>query len=111
MQVYVQQLSQVGQIRQLIAISSFINLEGEDALVKPKALLTQEAIKASIIALYNKPDDKESNTNKPQAIKLDKALDVLERLKLYKGQQEGGDKALIATLTKAERVIQGRQAV
>ena len=44
-------------------------------------------------------------TNKPQVIKLDKALDALERLKLYKGQQEGGNKALIATLTKAERVI------
>ena len=38
-------------------------------------------------------------------IKLDEALDALERLKLYEGQREGGDKALIATLTKAERVI------
>ena len=47
-------------------------------------------------------------TDGPQVIKLDEALDALERLKLYEGQQEGGDKALIATLTKAERVIQGR---
>ena len=46
-----------------MAISSFINLEGEDALAEPKALLTQEVIKALIIALYNKPDNKESNTN------------------------------------------------
>ena len=46
-----------------MAISSFINLEGEDALVEPKALLTQEAIKASIIALYNKPDDEESDAD------------------------------------------------
>ena len=44
-------------------------------------------------------------TNKPQVIKLNKALDVLEHLKLYKGQQEGGNKALITTLTKAEIVI------
>ena len=91
-----------------MAISSFINLEGEDALVEPKALLTQEAIKALIIALYNEPDDEESDTDEPQVIKLNEALDALERLKLYKGQQEGGDEALIATLTKAERVIQGR---
>ena len=68
-----------------MAISSFINLEGEDALVEPKALLTQEAIKASIIALYNELYNKESDTNKPQVIKLNKALDALERLKLYKG--------------------------
>ena len=44
-----------------MAISSFINLEGEDALVEPKALLTQEAIKALIIALYNTLDNKESD--------------------------------------------------
>jgi hypothetical protein len=49
--------------------------------------LSQKAIKASIIALYNTPDDKESdNKVKPQVIKLDKALDALKRLKLYKGQ-------------------------
>jgi len=94
-----------------MAISSFINLEGEDALAEPKASSTQEVIKALIVALYNEPDDEESNTDKPQVIKLDEALDALERLKLYKGQQEGGNKALIATLTKAERVIRGRRAV
>ena len=44
-----------------MAISSFINLEGEDALAEPKALLTQEAIKALIVALYNAPDNKESD--------------------------------------------------
>ena len=38
-----------------MAISSFINLEGEDALVEPKAL---------IIALYNKLDNKKRDTNK-----------------------------------------------
>jgi hypothetical protein len=49
--------------------------------------LLQEVIKASIIALYNAPDNKESdNEVKPQIIKLNKALNVLERLKLYKGQ-------------------------
>jgi hypothetical protein len=37
------------------------------------------------MALYNKLDNKESNTNKPQVIKLNEALDALERLKLYKG--------------------------
>jgi cytochrome oxidase Cu insertion factor (SCO1/SenC/PrrC family) len=48
--------------------------------------LSQEVIKALIIALYNAPDNKESdNKVKPQVIKLDEALDTLERLKLYKG--------------------------
>ena len=47
-----------------MAINSFINLEEEDTLVDPKALLTQEVIKALIIALYNKPDNKKSNANK-----------------------------------------------
>ena len=37
--------------------------------------------------LYNAPDNKESdNKVKPQVIKLNEALDALERLKLYKGQ-------------------------
>ena len=106
LEVYLQRLSQAGQISQLIAISDFINLDKEDALIEFKASLLQEAIKASIIALYNAPDDKESdNKVKPQVIKLDKALDVLEHLKLYKGQQEEGNETLITALIKAERVI------
>ena len=41
---------------------------------------------ASIIALYNALDDKESdNKVKLQVIKLDRALDTLECFKLYKG--------------------------
>jgi len=56
--------------------------------------------------LYDAPDDEESNEEvKPQVIKLNKALDALERLKLYKGQQEDGNKTLITALIKAERVI------
>ena len=52
------------------------------------------------------PDDKESdNKVKPQVIKLNKALDVLKCLKLYKGQQEEGNKTLITALIKAEKVI------
>ena len=47
-----------------MATSSFINLEGGDALVEFKALLTQEVIKVLIVALYNKLDDKESDINK-----------------------------------------------
>ena len=88
-----------------MAISSFINLKREDALAEPKTLSTQEAIKTLIVALYNKFDNKKSDTNKLQVIKLDKALDVLECLKLYKGQQEGGGEVLITTLTKVKRVI------
>jgi len=44
-----------------MAISNFINLDKEDALIEPKASLSQEAIKALIVALYNAPDDKESD--------------------------------------------------
>ena len=59
--MYLQQLSQVGQIRQLIPISNFININGEDALTEPEASISQEAIEASIVALYDAPDDKKSN--------------------------------------------------
>ena len=106
MEVYLQQLGQAGQIRQLMAVSDFINLDKEDALTEPEASLSQEAIEALIVALYNAPDDEESDDEvEPQVIKLDEALDALKRLKLYKGQQEEGDEALIIALIKAERVI------
>jgi hypothetical protein len=89
-----------------MAISNFINLDKEDALTEPEASLSQEAIEALIVALYNTPDDKESdNEVEPQVIKLNEALDTLEHLKLYKGQQEEGNKTLITALIKAERVI------
>ena len=69
-----------------MAISNFINLNRENALIEFEASLSQEAIKALIIVLYNAPDNKESNNEvEPQVIKLNEALDVLERLKLYKG--------------------------
>jgi hypothetical protein len=107
--VYLQQLSQAGQIRQLIPIRDFIDINREDALIEPEASILQEAIKASIVALYDAPDDKESDEEvEPQVIKLDEALDALERLKLYEGQQEDGDETLITALIKAERVIRGR---
>ena len=61
MEVYLQQLTQAGQIRQLMAISNFINLDREDALIEPEASLLQEVIKALIITLYNILDNKESN--------------------------------------------------
>jgi len=93
-----------------MAISDFINLDKEDALTEPKASLLQEVIKALIIALYNAPDDEESdNEVEPQVIKLNEALDALERLKLYEGQQEEGNETLITALIKAERVIRGRR--
>lgn len=38
------------------------------------------------------------------------SLDALERLKLYKGQQEDSNETLITALIKAERVIQGHRA-
>jgi hypothetical protein len=41
--------------------NNFINLNREDALIKPKTSLLQEVIEALIIALYNTLGDKESN--------------------------------------------------
>ena len=68
--------------------------------------MSQEIIKALIIALYNAPDNKESNNEvEPQVIKLDEALDALKRLTLYERQQEEGDKTLITAPIKAEKVI------
>ena len=36
-------------------------MDGEDALTEPKASILQEAIEALIVALYDAPDDKESD--------------------------------------------------
>ena len=106
LEVYLQQFSLVGQIRQLISTSNFININGEDALIEPKASILQKVIKALIITLYNAPDNKENNKEvKLQIIKLNKALNVLEYLKLYKGQQEDSNKTLIIALIKAEKTI------
>jgi len=44
-----------------MTINSFINLDREDTLIKLEASLSQETIKALIIALYNAPNNKESN--------------------------------------------------
>ena len=44
-----------------MAISDFINLDRDNTLIEFKASLSQEAIKASIIALYNALDNKESD--------------------------------------------------
>ncbi len=61
--------------------------------------------------MYNAPNNKESDKEvKPQVVKLNEALDALERLKLYKGQQEDSNKTLIIALIKVERVIRGRRA-
>ena len=80
-------------------------MDGEDALIEPEASILQEAIEASIVALYDAPDDKESDKEvEPQVVKLDEALDVLEHLKLYKGQQEEGNKTLIIAFIKVEKV-------
>jgi hypothetical protein len=66
--------------------SNFININRENALKEFKASLSQEAIKALIIALYNALDNEESNNEiKLQVIKLNKALNALKYLKLYKG--------------------------
>jgi hypothetical protein len=79
-------LNSISTGRNLVPVTLLI-LDREDALIEPEASLLQEAIEALIVALYNTPDDEESNDKvKPQVIKLDKALDALERLKLYKGQ-------------------------
>ena len=36
-------------------------MDGEDALTEPEASILQEAIEASIVALYDTLDDKESD--------------------------------------------------
>ena len=36
-------------------------MDREDALIEPEASILQEAIEASIVALYDVPDDEESD--------------------------------------------------
>ena len=69
---------------------------------------TKDLIKY-IAELYAGPDrdveTDEKDSQQPQ-IKLNKAMEALQKLRLYKEQQEDGKKEVITTLLRHERQIQ-----
>ena len=72
---------------------------------------TEDLIK-HIAELYAGPNrdaetDKE-DSQQPQ-IKLNKAIKALQKLRLYKEQQEDSEREVITTLLRHERRIQGRR--
>ena len=62
--------------------------------------------------LYAGPDrDAEKNEEDSQQsrIRLNEAIEALQKLRLYKEQQEDGEREVIITLLRHERQIQGRR--
>ena len=101
-----EQLRAAGRIRELINIQNFIHLPGEDVVDSTEDLIEHVA------ELYAGPDrdaetDKE-DSQQPQ-IKLNKAIKALQKLRLYKEQQEDSEREVITTLLRHERRIQGRR--
>ena len=102
-----EQLHTAGRIRDVTNIRDFIKLPGEEVEDSAEDLIKQVA------ELYAGPDrdaetDKDSS-EQPQ-IKLNKALQALQKLRLYKEQQEDSKRDLITALIRHERRIQSQRA-
>lgn len=100
------QLRAAGRIHKPINIQNFIYLPGEDVVDSTKDLIEH------IAELYARPD-RDTETDKEDSqqprIKLNKAIEALQKLRLYKEQQEDGKREVITTLLRHERRIQGRR--
>ena len=97
-----EELQAAGRIYAAANIQDFIKLLGEEV-----EDLTEDFIK-HIAELYAGPD-RDAETDKevikqPQ-IKLDQALNALQKLYLYKEQQEDCNRDIITTLLKHERQL------
>ena len=101
-----EQLRAAGRIRELINIQNFIHLPGEDVVDSTEDLIEHVA------ELYAGPDrDAETDEEDSQQprIKLNEAIEALQKLRLYEEQQEDGEREVITTLLRHERRIQGRR--
>jgi transcription initiation factor IIE alpha subunit len=95
-----EELQAAGRIRAVTNIQDFIKLLGEEV-----EDLTEDLIK-HIVELYAGPD-RDAETDKevieqPQ-IKLNEALDALQKLYLYKEQQEDYNRDIVTTLLRHKR--------
>lgn len=101
-----EQLRATGRIHEPINIQNFIHLPGEDVVDSTEDLIEHVA------ELYAGPD-RDAETNKEDSqqprIKLNKAIEALQKLRLYEEQQEDGEREVITTLLRHERRIQGRR--
>ena len=102
----VEQLHTAGRVCNVTNICNFIKLPGEEVEDSAEDLIEH------IAELYAGPDrDTETDEDdfaQPQ-IKVDEALQALQKLHLYEEQQEDGNRDLIITLTRHDRQIQGRR--
>ena len=98
-----EELQAAGRIHTVINIQDFIELPGEEV-----EDLTEDLIK-HIAELYTGPNrDAETDEEvieQPQ-IKLNKALNALQKLYLYKEQQEDCNKDIIMTLLRHKQQLQ-----
>ena len=101
-----EQLHAAGRFHNVINIRNFIKLSGEEVEDLAKDLIKHVA------ELYAGPDrDAETDEDdfiQPQ-IKVDEALQALQKLRLYEEQQEDGDTDLVTALTRHDRRIRGRR--
>ena len=95
-----EQLYTAGRVRNVINIRNFIKLPGKEV-----EDLTEDLIE-DVAGLYAGPD-RDTETDKDESeqpqIKLSKALQALQKLRLYKEQQEHGERDLITSLIRHER--------
>ena len=93
------QLRAAGRIRELINIQNFIHLPGEDVVDSTEDLIEHVA------ELYAGPDrDAETDEEDSQQprIKLNEAIEALQKLRLYEEQQEDSEREVIITLLRQE---------
>ena len=102
-----EKLQAAGRICAVTNIQDFIQLPGEEVEDSTEDLIEH------IAELYAGPDrDAETDeevVEQPQ-IKLDEALDALQKLCLYEEQQEDCNRDIITTLLRHERRLQNRRS-
>ena len=99
-----EQLHTAGRVRDVTNIHDFIELPGEEVEDSTEDLIEHVA------ELYAGPDcdaETDEDESKQPQIKLNKALQALQKLRLYKEQQEDGKRDLITSLIRHERRIRG----
>ena len=92
-----EELQAAGRIHAAANIQDFIKLPGEEVEDSTKDLIEH------IAELYAGPDrdaEMDEEVIKQPQIKLDKALDALQKLCLYKEQQEDCNRDIIMTLLR-----------
>ena len=102
-----EELQAAERICPVINIQNFIELLGEEVEDSMEDLIEH------IAELYTGPDcnaETDKEVIKQPQIKLNKALDALQKLCLYKEQQEDCNKDVITTLLRHKQQLQNQQS-